>query len=531
MFRSGRLFLLIALIGLCLPPASRAAAADQELTILHTANTFNRIQEFKPFNQEAQGGVARRATVIKQLREAHPNAILVSGGNDVMGTPMFAQYGGVASGEVMSRLKYDVALANQMDIMAGGNIEAFKAYQSIASYPLVNANLDLSNLKDVKVPANTVLTVNGIKVGVFGLSNERAVTLANFGGSITVLDTDKVIQENLDYFASQNVNLVVMISALGFDRDKAVAEKYGSKKGLDIIVGNSTGLVLGEVADLAPGAKSVGKYPAIVNEKTSPVLLVYAGQFGSYLGELNIHFDADGLLTSWSGKPHYLGTKVTPDPDLQKYVDSLAAGIVMDKIIVGETTGELFGSFQEFSWQENPLANLYADAFLEYGKPFGAQVALVNGGAVWGTIASGKISVADLYRVQPFTNWLIVLDLKGEQILAALENGVSKIGEPAVQGSGRFLHVAGMTYSYDSSKEVGKRIVDAKIGDKALDPKAVYPIVVNSFMADGGDDFSMLRQGSNIFNTGISITDLLQQYIAAHSPITPPTGGRIKVVK
>jgi 5'-nucleotidase len=88
-----------------------------------------------------------------------------------------------------------------------------------------------------------------------------------------------------------------------------------------------------------------------------------------------------------------------------------------------------------------------------------------------------------------------------------------------------------MTYSYDASKEVGKRIVDAKIGDKALDPKAVYPIVVNSFMADGGDDFSMLRQGSNIFNTGISITDLLQQYITAHSPITPPTGGRIKVVK
>jgi len=87
-----------------------------------------------------------------------------------------------------------------------------------------------------------------------------------------------------------------------------------------------------------------------------------------------------------------------------------------------------------------------------------------------------------------------------------------------------------MTYAFDPSKPVGHRITDVKIGDKALDLKATYPVVVNSFMSDGGDDFTMLRQGGNIFNTGISVTDILQQYMNVHSPLTPPAIGRIKVV-
>jgi 5'-nucleotidase / UDP-sugar diphosphatase len=528
MARFGRILFIVALIALALPVSSHAAA-DRSLTVMHTASTYNRIQEFKPFKQGPQGGAARRATVLKELRAAHPNSILVSGGNDVMGTPMFAQYGGVASGEVMSRLKYDVALANQLDIMAGGNTEGFKGYQSVANYPLVNANLDLSNLPDLKVTPNTILEVNGLKVGVFGLANERATSLGSFGQSATMRNTDQTVEENLTYFAGKGVDIVMLISSLGVARDREVAEKYGGKQGLDIIVGNDSSTVLGDPADLAKGAKPLGPYPLVVNPDTKPVAIVYGGTFGTYLGELNVTFDDNGVLSKWGGKLHFLDEKVQPDPDMQKYVDGLAAGIVMDKIIVGETTGQLYGSFQEFSWKENPLADLYADAYLEFGKPFGAQIGLVNGGSVWATINEGKITLADLYRIHPFTNWLIIMDLKGDQLLAALENGVSKYGE-SVQGSGRFVQVANLTYTYDPTKEVGRRVSDVMVAGNALDLKATYSIATNNFMADGGDDFTMLRQGSNIFNTGISITDLLQQYIQAHSPITPPAVNRIKMV-
>ncbi len=532
MARFGRIFLLIvsvvALVALVFPVTSHAAA-DRTLTVMHTASTYNRIQEFKPFKQGPQGGAARLATVAKEIRTAHPNAILVSGGNDIMGTPMFAQYGGVASGEVMSRLKYSVALANQLDIMAGGNTEGFKGYQSVANYPLVIANLDLSNLPDLKVVPNTILNVNGLQVGVFGMANERATSLGSFGQSATVRDTDKTVEENLAYFADKGVDIVVLISSLGVARDKAIAEKYGGQNGLDIIVGNDSSTVLGDAADLVPGSKPLGPYPLVVNADTKPVAMVYGGQFGIYLGELNVTFDDKGILTKWDGKLHWLNESVKPDPEMKQYVDGLAAGIVMDKIIIGETTGDLYGSFQEYTWKENPLANLYSDAYLEFGKPFGAQIGLVNSGSVWATISAGKITLADLYKIHPFTNWLIIMDLTGDQLWAALENGVSKYGEN-VQGSGRFIAASNLTYRYDPTKEAGHRILEILVDGKPLDLKATYSIATNSFMADGGDDFTMLRQGSNIFNTGISITDLLQQYIQKHSPITPPALGRIEMV-
>jgi 5'-nucleotidase / UDP-sugar diphosphatase len=532
MARFGRIlfliFSLVALVALTLPVTSHAAAA-RSLTVLHTASTYNRIQDFKPFKQGPTGGAARRATVLKQIRAADPNTLLVSAGNDVMGTPMFAQYGGVASGEVMSRLKYDVALANQLDIMAGGNTEGFKGYQSVVNYPLVNANLDLTNLPELKVSPNTILTINGNKVGVFGMANERATSLGSFGQSASVRDTDKTIEENLTYFADKGVDIVVMISSLGVARDNEVAQKYGGKKGLDIIVGNDSSTVLGDPADLAPGTKPLSAYPIMVNAEKAPVAIVYGGNFGVYLGELDATFGDDGMLSKATGKLHWLNEKVEPDPEMQKYVDGLAAGVVMDKIIIGETTGDLWGSFQEFSWKENPLANLYADAFLEFGKPFGAQIGLVNGGAVWASIAEGKITLADLYKIQPFTNWLIIMDLKGDQLWAAIENGVSKYGEN-VQGSGRFVAASNLTYTYDPTKEVGHRVQDVQVNGQPIDLKATYTIATSNFMADGGDDFTMLKAGSNIFNTGISVTDLLQQYFEAHSPITPPALGRVTVV-
>lgn len=507
---------------------SAYAADSRQLTIIHTGNTFNRIQEYAPFKQPPRGGVARRATVIKELRTSHPNSLLVSSGSDVMGTPMFAQYGGVASADVMSLLGYDIALASGLDIMAGGNVNAFKAYRSTASYPLVNSNLDLSKLVDTSVPPNTVLTVQGVKVGVFGLSNERSATQANFAGAINVLDTDNAIQTNLKALQDQQVDIVILLSSMGIERDKEVAAKYSGKNGIDVIVGSDSSQVLGAAADLAPNDKAAGTYPLVVNEKTTPTVLVYSGQFGAYLGELNLSFDAQGLLTNWAGRIHFLDEKIKPDPTMQQHVDKLAAGISMTKITIGEAKVDLFGSSQEFPWQENPLANVYADAFLEYGKPYGATVALVNAGAVWGTINKGPITLADLYRVQPFFNWLIVMDLTGDQLRLTLEHGLSTYGGPVQLSSGRFLHVAGLTYTYDPTLAVGKRVIEILVGGKALDPKAIYPIVVNSFMADGGDEFTMLRQASNVFNTGIPVTDTLQQYAQAHTPLDAPASNRIK---
>lgn len=524
-----RLAIVLVLLCFAIPlslPTSTTADNGRELTIMHTGSFYNRILEFTPFGQPLQGGAARLAAQANDIRANQPNSLLVSSGSDVMGTNMFAQYGGVVSAEVMSQIGYDVALASQIDIAAGGNIDAFKAYNAVASYPLVNANMDLSNFDGISVEPYIVLEVNDLQVGVFGLANELGISLVNFAGAADVMDTDAVIADALAYFEAEEVDIVVLLSSLGISRDREVAEAYGGE--IDIIVGNDFGgTLLGEPEHFtATNAQPAGPYPLVYGSEDAPTLVVYAGRFGSYLGELNVIFDDNGILTSWGGQLHFMGEDVIPDPDVQAYVSELAAGIILDQIVIGETTEALNGSFRDFPWQENALANLYADAFLEFGEPFGAQIAIVNAGAVWSSLPEGEISVAAINSVQPFFNWLIIMDITGEQLKTALEHGVAEFGG---ENRGPFLHVAGLSYTFDPEREAGDRVTEVLFDGEPIDPAGVYTIAVNDFMANGGDGYVVLRQGVNTLNTGLSITDLLLQYIQAHSPVSPPDLGRITV--
>jgi 5'-nucleotidase len=501
---------------------------QRELTLMHTNSLYAHIQEYTPFGQPLQGGIPRLATSVQAIRAEHDNSLLVSSGRDVLGTTMFTQYGGVVMADVMSQVGYDIALVTAIDLGAGGTIDAFAAYQSVAAYPLVNANFDMS-VTGIEIPANEILDVNGVKVGVFGLTSELSSGLTNLG-ELDVFDTDEVVEEQLAFFKEEGVDIVVLLSSLGVQRDAEVAEAHGGEDGIDVIVGNDSNTILGNAEDFPENSlQPIGDYPLVFGEETSPTLVVYGGRFGSYLGELNITFDADGVIEAWDGQLHFIDESITPDPDLQTYVDELVAGIDLASIVIGETNAALYGSFRDYSWQENPLANLYADAFLEASQSLGADIALVNAGAVWGTIDEGEISLADLTTVQPFFNWLVIMDVTGDQLKTALEHGVEQYGE-AGAAVGRFLAVAGMTYTFDPSRDPGDRVTDVMIDGNPMESDAMYTIAVNDFMANGGDGYVMLREGSDIFNTGLAVTNLLQEYIEAHSPLEAPEIERITIM-
>lgn len=502
---------------------------ETSLTIMHTSSLYNHIEEFTPFRQPLQGGFPRLATAISEIRAEHPNSLLVSSGRDIMGTPMFSQYGGVISAEMMSLVGYDAALVTSIDLGAGGSIDALVAYNSVANFPILSSNLHLIGFPELSILRNTIIDVDGVSVGIFGLSSEAGGSITNLGDAVELLDTSATIEENLAFFQSQNVDIVVLLSALGLDRDIEIIEQYGGANGIDVVIGNETELLLGEPEDFeAIGRQPYGPYPLVYHEDTEPTLLVYGGKFGSFLGELNLTFDDAGVLQSWGGGLHFMGENVTPDPEVQAYVESLAAGVALDTIVIGEAVEAIPGSFREYPFQETPLANLFADAFLEAGAPYGAQISLVNLGAVWDNLAEGEITVADLTRVQPFFNWLIVMDITGQQLKAALEHGLSQYGGSIEQG-GSFPHVAGITYTFDPSRPAGERVTEILFDGAPIDLNATYTIAVNDFMANGGDGYTVLLEGVDRFNTGLTITDILELYITEHSPLELPSMERIQI--
>ena len=174
------------------------------------------------------------------------------------------------------------------------------------------------------------------------------------------------------------------------------------------------------------------------------------------------------------------------------------------------------------------MGNLVADAMLDRVKDQGVQVAIMNAGGIRASIDEGEITMGEVLTVLPFQNTLATFELKGSDLLVALENGVSQVEE--VQG--RFPQVAGLTYAFDASKPPGERVSDVMVvqdGEPvALDPDATYGVVSNNYVRGGGDGYDVLADNAmNAYDYGPNMESVVADYLAANAPYAPATDGRI----
>ena len=173
---------------------------------------------------------------------------------------------------------------------------------------------------------------------------------------------------------------------------------------------------------------------------------------------------------------------------------------------------------------ESPLGDLVADAQLAATRAAGAQIAFMNRDGIRADLrqGDGKVSYSDVFSIHPFGNSLVTMTLTGAQIHALLEqqwsgaNGVLQVSE-------------GFSYQWDASAPVGARVVvgSVHLHDVPIDPSAAYRVTVNEFMAQGGDNFSVLSQGTDRVRSGVD-AQALEQFLTASGTVSPPPATRIR---
>ncbi|MGO4705099.1 bifunctional UDP-sugar hydrolase/5'-nucleotidase [Microvirga sp. 2MCAF38] len=200
-------------------------------------------------------------------------------------------------------------------------------------------------------------------------------------------------------------------------------------------------------------------------------------------------------------------------PLANRIVGRLSAALTKDESPAGETTlGSIIADSQ-----------LAATATERDGR---AVVAFMNPGGVRTDLPlkdEGKVTYAGLFAVQPFANSLVTIDLTGAQIKTMLEQ--QWINQPKP----RILHVSkGFAYSWDNARPVGDRILpeSIKLNGKTLAMEESYRVTINNFLSDGGDGFSVLKQGKNPLYGPFDI-DAFAAYFAGNSPIEPVKLDRI----
>jgi 5'-nucleotidase len=282
-----------------------------------------------------------------------------------------------------------------------------------------------------------------------------------------------------------------------------------------------------------------------------PFLLTSAGQYGTLLTDINLTIDtrtrkvtakaADNVIVQ--GEAYTSGTTTVALTDQYPTFDKnqeVAALINQYLTIAGPLVQRVVGSLTATATRtltaskESVLGNLIADAQLTATSPAGkgaAQIAFMNPGGVRADLApagDGSVTYGQIFAVQPFGNSLVVKTMTGAQIKAVLEqqfnSGSNTVAAPKV-----LLPSAGFTYSYSTSAPAGSRISNLSLNGTAMADGTSYRVTMNSFLATGGDNFTVFNQGTDTLG-GDQDVDALEAYIKANSPLTPPATNRITVL-
>lgn len=258
----------------------------KHITILHTNDTHSHIEPFPltDARNAGKGGVARRATLIEQIRRENPNTLLFDAGDIFQGTPYFNFYGGEIELKLMSMLRYDAATIGNHDFDNG--LEGLYKQLVHANFPFICTNYDFtSTIMEGKTKKYKVFKKDGVRIGVYGLGVElQGLVDKNNYKETKYLNPEEIMQETERKLKiEERCDLIVCLSHVGYhyhDDPERVCDLSLAKASTytNLFIGGHTHTFL--------------PHPTVVKNKVgSDVLVNQVGCFGINLGRIDFYLN------------------------------------------------------------------------------------------------------------------------------------------------------------------------------------------------------------------------------------------------
>jgi 5'-nucleotidase len=282
------------------------------------------------------------------------------------------------------------------------------------------------------------------------------------------------------------------------------------------------------------------------------VFYTSAGRYGQIVSDINVDLDTStGTIANITARnelvvndhgPNPLArtiAAVSPNPAIAAFVARyVTAAAPLVNRVIGHITADVTLDGEEVTRGasgESAMGDIIADARVAAtsAAPQAAAIAFINAGGIRSFLRfqsstvprpAGDITYGEVYNVEPFGDLLYTETLTGKQLITLLDEQWIGKKEPELLGVSK-----GFAYTWDPGKPDGaSKLVpeSVKFNGKPLDLSANYRITVDAFLADGGDGFVVLRQGTQKTAGPIDL-DALTAYITAHTPLAPPPLDRI----
>lgn len=438
------------------------------------------------------GGFDRIATVVKAIRAARPDSILLDGGDTWQGSYTSLQTRGEDMVRAMNLLGSE-AMTAHWEFTYG--TERVQELMEMMDQPLLGANIFDAEWDEPAFEPSKIFEKGGLRVGVVGQAFPYT-PIANPNWMFPEYSfgiREERMQQVVDDLRAEGVDLVVCLSHNGFDVDHQMASRV---KGIDVILS-------GHTHDAIPE-------PVVVGD----TIIIASGSHGKFVSRVDLDV-RDGKMMGFRHKLIPIFSDVIrPDPDMASLVEEIRAPYKADlEEVIGKTEGLLYrrGNFNG-SWDD-----LICDAMLSERD---AEIAL-SPGVRWGaSVLPGDITREDIHSVTSMTYGQVYRsEMSGETLKAVMEDVADNIfnSDPYYQQGGDMVRVGGLGYSIDPYASMGSRISGMKLlkDDSPIDPARNYVVA----------GWASVNEGTE----GPQIWDLVEDHIRAQGTISSAPNNSITV--
>jgi len=485
---------------------------DRLLTVIFTNDSHGMAWKDK----EGAGGLAAQQTLIDEIRDEvqkkSGNVILLNAGDITLGDPRSNICENMPMIEGMNLIGYDAMTIGNHEFDFG--FEAFKRMQEKAKFPFLSANMYKEGGTEPVGKDFIEIEYDGVKVAVLGLTTMETESISGQGlkGNLTMTDPIAIAKMQIPALKKKN-DIVIVLSHLGYyDTDKSFDGYYGDNylaktvSGIDLIIGGHTQRQLENAV------------------KINDTYIVQTEGLGKWVGRVDLYMKGKKIdrveykaipvnLKDKNGK--LIGNKIKENKAMLHMLEGLKCEFPTKPI--GKIERDLIGG-NEAREKEVELGDIITDIMREKTN---SDVAFMNSGSIRQGLKKGTVTEKDIYAIFPFHDTVFTAVLTGAELREVFEFFAEKKGA----GEAGFLQVSGVEIS------ILKGFPDVKIGGQKLDPKKTYKVAFNSFIANGGDGYDMLKNVKSKKDTAYLVASILIDYMKANGTFAKPQGDRIKIYK
>jgi len=381
-----------------------------------------------------------------------------------------------------------------------------------AEFPYVSANvIDNSTGKPLLKPY-VIKRVQGMPVAFIGAVLEQTPSIVTPTGvaGLSFIDEAEAINQYVPELRNMGVRSIVVTIHQGSRQRFYAGPTLQEPGSLDGSIADIVNRLDDEIDIVISGHAHSFTNALIANENGKEILVVQAFSRGTAYDDINVSIDPVSKdIVEKSARIVTTYADVEPglslDEDITELVSAAETAVApLINQVIGTTVNGVSRNTNPAG--ESPLGNLIADA---QRSKMGTDFGFMNSGGIRADIPAGNVTWGDLFTVQPFGNDLVTMNLSGEQIMRLLNQ--QWLGQPFP----RILKVSGLSYTWDNALPEGQRIVEVRKADGSpLNLTMTYSVTVNSFIAAGGDNYTVLTEGTNRI-IGANDLDALIEFISS----------------